>query len=39
MPDRKELLEAHPQLTADDVRAALAYAAEVARERVIALPS
>ncbi len=31
----KELLEAYPQLTPDDIRAALAYAAEVTRERVI----
>lgn len=35
----KELLEAYPQLTPVDIRAALAYAAEVTRERVIPLPS
>lgn len=35
----KELLEAYPQLTPDDIRAALAYAAEVTRERVIPLSS
>ncbi|MBI4194538.1 MAG: DUF433 domain-containing protein [Betaproteobacteria bacterium] len=35
----KELLEAYPQLTSDDIRAALAYAAEVTRERVIPLPT
>lgn len=35
----KELLEAYPQLTPDDIRAALAYAAEVTRERVIPLPT
>lgn len=35
----KELPEAYPQLTPDDIRAALAYAAEVTRERVIPLPS
>jgi uncharacterized protein (DUF433 family) len=35
----KELLEAFPQLTPDDIRAALAYAAEVTRERVIPLPT
>ena len=34
----KELLEAYPQLTSDDIRAALAYAAEVTRERVLPLP-
>ncbi|HEY7658273.1 MAG TPA: DUF433 domain-containing protein [Burkholderiales bacterium] len=35
----KELLDAYPQLTPDDIRAALAYAAEVTRERVIPLPT
>jgi uncharacterized protein (DUF433 family) len=35
----RELLEAYPQLTPDDIRAALAYAAEVTRERVIPLPT
>ena len=35
----KDLLEAYPQLTSDDIRAALAYAAEVTRERVIPLPT
>jgi uncharacterized protein (DUF433 family) len=35
----KELLEAFPQLAPDDIRAALAYAAEVTRERVIPLPT
>jgi len=33
-----ELLAAYPQLKHDDIRAALAYAAEVTRERVIPLP-
>ncbi|MHB1562130.1 MAG: DUF433 domain-containing protein [Isosphaeraceae bacterium] len=33
-----ELLEAYPQLKAEDIRAALAYAAEVTRERVIPIP-
>jgi uncharacterized protein (DUF433 family) len=33
-----ELLAAYPQLTRDDIRAALAYAAELTRERVIPLP-
>ena len=32
-----ELVAAYPQLTADDIRAALAYAAEMTRERVIPL--
>ena len=35
----KDLLEAYPQLISDDIRAALAYAAEVTRERVIPLPT
>jgi len=30
-----ELLEAYPQLVVDDIRAALAYAAEMTRERVL----
>lgn len=29
------LLAAYPQLTSQDIRAALAYAAEVARERIV----
>lgn len=32
-----ELLKSYPTLTSDDVRAAIAYAAELARERVIHL--
>jgi len=35
----QELLAAYPQLTPEDIRAALAYAAEVTRERVIPLPT
>jgi uncharacterized protein (DUF433 family) len=30
-----QILEAYPQLTAENVRAAIAYGAEVARERII----
>jgi uncharacterized protein (DUF433 family) len=33
-----ELLAAYPQLKPDDIRAAIAYAAEVTRERVIPVP-
>jgi uncharacterized protein (DUF433 family) len=33
-----EILEEYPQLIADDVRAALAYGAEMARERYVAIP-
>lgn len=32
-----EILAAYPSLSADDIRAALAYAAEAAQERVIAI--
>lgn len=32
-----EILAAFPQLTSEDVRAALAYAAEVTRERILPL--
>lgn len=35
----QELLEAYPQLKAEDIRAALAYAAELTRERIIPLPA
>ena len=34
----EEILAAYPQLTADDIRAAIAYGAELARERVIPVP-
>ncbi len=34
----EQILAAYPQLTAEDVRAAIAYGAEVARERVIPVP-
>jgi uncharacterized protein (DUF433 family) len=30
-----EILDSYPSLTSDDIKAALAYAAEVTRERVI----
>ena len=33
-----ELLEAYPQLAADDLRAAVAYGAEMTRDRVIPIP-
>ena len=33
----QELLSAYPQLTPEDLRAALAYAAELTRERVLPL--
>jgi uncharacterized protein (DUF433 family) len=34
-----ELLKSYPSLTAPDVQAALEYAAELARERTVYLPS
>ena len=34
----QEIVASYPSLAVDDVRAALAYAAEVARDRVIELP-
>ena len=34
----EEILKAYPQLAAQDIRAAIAYGAEVARERVIPVP-
>ena len=34
-----DLLAAYPQLTIDDIKAALAYAAEMTKERVIPLPA
>lgn len=34
----EEILAAYPQLTPEDIRAAIAYGAEVVRERVIPVP-
>lgn len=34
----QELLEEYPQLTPDDIRAAIAYGAEMARERFVEVP-
>ena len=34
-----QILTAYPQLQPEDIRAALAYAAEVARERIVPVPS
>lgn len=34
-----QILAAYPQLQAEDIRAALAYAAEIARERIVPVPS
>jgi len=35
----EELLGSYPALTEDDIRAAIAYAAELARERTVTLPT
>jgi uncharacterized protein (DUF433 family) len=35
----EEILAAYPQLKTEDIRAALAYAAEMTRERVIPMPT
>jgi uncharacterized protein (DUF433 family) len=34
-----QIIAAYPQLQLEDVRAALAYAAEVTRERIVPVPS
>lgn len=34
----EELIADYPQLTHEDIRAAIAYGAEVARERIIPIP-
>ncbi len=35
----EELLEEYPQLTLEDIRAAIAYGAEMARERYVDIPT
>jgi uncharacterized protein (DUF433 family) len=35
----KEILKSYPSLTSDDIKAAIAYAAELSRERLIAVSS
>lgn len=34
-----QILASYPQLRGEDIRATLAYAAEVARERIVPIPS
>jgi uncharacterized protein (DUF433 family) len=34
----EQVLAAYPQLTIDDIRAAIAYGAEMARERIVPVP-
>ncbi len=35
----EEILKSYPSLSGDDVQAAIAYAAELARERIVAMPA
>jgi len=35
----EEILEEYPQLTIEDIRAAIAYGAEMARERFVSIES
>ena len=34
-----EILKSYPSVTGEDIRAAVAYAAELARERIVPLPA
>jgi uncharacterized protein (DUF433 family) len=35
----KEILKSYPSLTPDDIKAAIAYAAELSRERLVTVPT
>ncbi|MCL4456586.1 MAG: DUF433 domain-containing protein [Nitrospirae bacterium] len=35
----KEIIDEYPQLTEDDIRAAIAYGAEMSRERYVEVPA
>ena len=35
----KEIQKSYPSLTAEDIQAAIAYAAELARERIVLIPA
>ena len=37
--EERELLAAYPQLQPEDIRAALAFAAEMTRERIVPIPT
>ncbi|HEY3398361.1 MAG TPA: DUF433 domain-containing protein [Armatimonadota bacterium] len=37
--DEAQLIESYPPLSCDDIKAALAYAAELARQRIVDLPA
>jgi uncharacterized protein (DUF433 family) len=36
---QEEILKSYPSITAEDIQAVIAYAAELARERVVYLPT
>lgn len=36
---REEILKSYPSLTSEDIQAVIAYAAELARERVVSFPT
>jgi uncharacterized protein (DUF433 family) len=36
---QEEILKSYPSISAEDIRAVIAYAAELARERVVYLPA
>ncbi len=36
---REEILKSYPSLTREDIQAVIAYAAELARERVVSFPA
>jgi uncharacterized protein (DUF433 family) len=35
----REILKSYPSLTTDDIKATIAYAAELSRERLVAIPA
>jgi uncharacterized protein (DUF433 family) len=35
----KEMLKSYPSLTLDDIKAAISYAAELSRERLVSVPA
>ena len=37
--DQSEILESYPSLSAQSLRAAMAYAADLARERIVSIPA
>ena len=36
-PDEKEILKSYPSLNHEDIKAAISYAAELSRERLVSL--